>query len=71
MFHRITPKSPSGRVHRSVCVSLTIFPDVGMMMMQSGMVKQNLNTYQDSDDGTNKTRAINTDVSHNVHSLVR
>lgn len=34
-----------------VCVSVWIFPDVGMMMMQTGMVKQSVNTYQ-SIDGT-------------------
>lgn len=29
-----------------MCVSFWIFADVGMMMMQSGMVKQTVNTYR-------------------------
>lgn len=37
-----------------VCVSVWIFTDVGMMMMQTGMVKQNLNTYRGFLDGTER-----------------
>lgn len=33
-------------------VSVWIFTDVGMMMMQTGMVKQSLNTYRACLDGT-------------------
>lgn len=33
-------------------VSVWIFTDVGMMMMQTGMVKQSLNTYRGCLDGT-------------------
>lgn len=36
-----------------VCVSFWIFPDVGMIMMQTGMVKQSLNTYR-SFEGTDE-----------------
>lgn len=35
-----------------VFVSVWIFTDVGMMMMQTGMVKQSLNTYRTCLNGT-------------------
>lgn len=43
--------------------SIWIFTDVGMMMMQTGMVKQNLNTYR-ALDGTERKAELLPYLTH-------
>lgn len=48
-------------------VSVWIFTDVGMMMMQTGMVKQSLNTYRGCLDGTETTNDKYTVLPYLTH----